>query len=268
MNFYSANGNLIKKKLVENYSERTDTSVIVNTVIDSSDTLKSTESTENNDDKRNKIQNKLIKQCGLSEEDTKLALADIEITDFDRKYNPISITQEQNTNKSICSKIHGICELGDQNVDRDCIEDQFNEYDNYLYEETKCKWYGYKTCEEKWKKEAEDKRMQEEIEKQLKREKEETACRTAGYTSCVNKKEEEDCKKLGFDSCAHKAKEEICKSAGYTSCAIKKEEEACKSAGFNSCAHKAEEEASGISNNLIIIIGLLVLLYFLFNKSN
>jgi hypothetical protein len=260
MNFYSANGNLIKKKLVENYSVRVDMNVPSSTIIDSSDTFKSIESTENkesNDDRKTIIQNKLIKQCGLSKEDTKLALADIENS---RVYNPnveisstfINFGPGQKTNNSICSKIPGICEFGGPNVDPSCMEDLFNEYVNYLSEETACRTAGYKSCANK--KEAEDRRMQEENKKEeeIKREKEETACRTAGYTSCANKKEEEGCKKLGFDSCDNKNKEE-----------------ACKSAGFKSCAHKAEEEASGISNNLIIIIiGLLVLLYFLFNKSN
>ena len=207
----------------------------------------------NSEKENNKINQEIDSKCNISYNDAKNVL-DIVNKDKNRsgnKKNEYSELTKQKYRRSlhpfVYKKNPNANEAIIQNLN--CIVDNMVKLNDFYINDIK------NTEKEK-----------NQIQKML----EENECKIDGYASCADKleKEEEACKAAGYTSCDNKVKEEACKAAGYTSCDNKVKEEACKSAGFKSCAHKAEEEASGISNNLIIVIGLLVLLYFLFNKSN
>ena len=232
MNFYSANGNLIKKEL-EILNENKYIKEEYTSLMDIN-TSKDTYEYEPHYPRVRKFKNDIIKKCG------------IKFIDLD----PFII---QVNNLYEISEIHKIClsKKGQSKVCNQYVEDK-----NYIRTKMKQHIQNMKDDDRKC------------VLEKLEIFDDENKCINEGYISCSNKAEEEACKAAGYTSCDNKVKEEACKSAGYTSCNNKVKEEACKSAGFKSCAHKAEEEASGISNNLIVIIGLLVLIYFIFNKSN
>jgi len=270
MNFYSANGNLIKKN-VEGFNNRIIESLeqTQNPQIETSENIQITNtpllnnnfiqinSSQNSNDNTLTIQiektvesirNSMVKDCNVSPEEAQRAIYVVKDADIINPNVHISTSfivgntnNDQDVEKKTFYESSISAFMDNADIRKSCLLDKMMK----LNKEINCLSSGF-SCKEK-------------------------ECKAAGYTSCINKKEEEEeeaCKEAGFYNCANKKIEESCKAAGYNSCVNKKEEEDCKAVGYNSCVHKAEEEASGLSNNLILIIGLLIVLYFLFNKSN
>ena len=223
MNFYSANGNLIKKN-VESFQQTQNNNFIQ---------IKSSQTSNNNtantlakqiEKTEESIRNSMIKDCKTSLEEAR-ELTNVVLDDNNPNPNvEISSTfinvGNTNNDPNFEKKLYyerSISAFGiDDDVRNSCLLEKMMKFNKEL----KCFDENGFSCKEK-------------------------ECKAAGYTSCINKKEEE---KKADDK--KKLKEEE-----------KKEEK--KEAGLMD-----KIKASGISNNLIIIIGLLVLLYLLFNKNN
>ena len=282
MNFYSANGNLIKKFIIENLivndtnvSNATNVNAVSSEASNPNAVQKSNSENDFKQDEGYNFQRDLFK-CNVdmeaiieAENLSTLSAQDGDFRDYDFCYdnmpNDKNCIKERDNRRKYNYTTHyqyNQCAL-------DIIEKKFQRalcihrggFSSCENIEKVCKSEGYSSCSDRREKK----------------------CKEEGYTSCANKEEEakkkaEEEKKIKEEEAKKKAeeekkiKEEEAKKKAKEEKKIKEEEEKEKADEEKITKEEKEPElmdkikASGISNNLIIIIGLLVLLYF-FNKN-